>query len=389
MVAISKLSVAGLLSTIVAAHPGEKYNLNEVARQVKARDFMAAAAKRSLDSCSSSLKHRDLNARSVARRSAVAKDLREKRGISASPKKFRRDLATLQEYEAIDHNMTGIYAYTDVTDEATIFSANTSCILTPEVTDGPYYVTGESIRKNVKEDLYSEGVDLYLEVQYIDITTCEPVPDIYVDIWNANATGVYSGISVSGNYASGGYNSTYLRGIQPTDQDGVASFETIFPGHYADRAIHTHLLAHMNVSLNENGTLVSETGSVTHIGQLFWHDALREAVEATAPYNTNTQALTTNDEDMWSIVQAGTTYDPFPEFLYLGDDVTDGLLAWIQIGVNTTADYTNDSYYAVAAVLQADGGHASSSAMSFGGGNGTANGTMSGSPPNGTAAAPA
>lgn len=208
MVVISKFSVAALLSALVVAHPGEKYNLKEVARQVKARDFMAAAAKRSLDSCSSSLKHRDLAARSVARRSAVAKDLREKRGISTSKiflefqhsaftdiateaKKFRRDLATLQEYEAIDHNKTGVYAYTNVTDEATIFSANTSCILTPEVTDGPYYVTGESIRKNVKEDLYSEGVDLYLEVQYIDITTCEPVPNVYVDIWNANATGVY------------------------------------------------------------------------------------------------------------------------------------------------------------------------------------------------------
>lgn len=46
----------------------------------------------------------------------------------------------------------------------------------------------------MKEDKYSDGVDLYLEVQYIDIETCEPVPDVYVDIWNANATGVYSGI---------------------------------------------------------------------------------------------------------------------------------------------------------------------------------------------------
>jgi hypothetical protein len=59
--------------------------------------------------------------------------------------------------------------------------------------------------------LYCDGVDVHLEVQYIDIETCEPVPDVAVDIWNANATGVYSGISTSGNYASGGYNSTYLR----------------------------------------------------------------------------------------------------------------------------------------------------------------------------------
>jgi hypothetical protein len=107
----------------------------------------------------------------------------------------------------------------------------------------------------------------------------------------------------------------------------------------------------MNASLVANGTLTSETESVTHIGQLFYNTALRDEVEATYPYNTNMQAVVTNEDDMWSIVQAGTTYDPFPEFLYLGNDVTDGLMAWIQIGVNTTADYTDDSYYSVAAVL--------------------------------------
>lgn len=90
---------------------------------------------------------------------------------------------------------------------------------------------------------------------------------------------------------------------------------------------------------------------------------------------------------MWSIVQAGTTYDPFPEFLYLGEDITDGLLAWIQIGVNTTADYTDDSYYAVAAYYQADGGHenADSASGSTGGGSG-GNGTFGGNSTSGGAA---
>jgi hypothetical protein len=110
----------------------------------------------------------------------------------------------------------------------------------------------------------------------------------------------------------------------------------------------------MNVTINPNNTIAD--GTVTHIGQLFYDEALRSAVEATYPYNTNTQNITSNDDDMWSIVQA-VDYDPFPEFLYLGSDVSDGLLAWIQIGVNVTADYTDNSYYSVAAVLQADGGH--------------------------------
>jgi hypothetical protein len=84
---------------------------------------------------------------------------------------------------------------------------------------------------------------------------------------------------------------------------------------------------------------------------------------------------------MWSIVQAENDYDPFPEFMYLGDDISDGLLAWIQVGINVTADYSDDSYYSVAAVLQADGGHEATSGTTGGfgaGGNGTA-------PTNGTA----
>lgn len=113
--------------------------------------------------------------------------------------------------DLVNHNMTGVDNYGYDTPADVLFGANTSCVLTPEVTDGPYYVTGEVIRQNVKEALYCDGVDLHIEVQYIDIESCEPVPDVAVDIWNANATGVYSGISTSGNYAAGGYNSTYLR----------------------------------------------------------------------------------------------------------------------------------------------------------------------------------
>jgi protocatechuate 3,4-dioxygenase beta subunit len=381
------------LTGLAVAHPGEHHDMDHVKRQINARGLRAAAAKRSLGSCQNNLKHQELMQRSVQRRAHALNTLREKRGINGSKsftlchnnqylikrsleyKKFRRDLATLQSFEVVNHNQTSTLDYTSATPEAIIFAANTSCILTPEVTDGPYYVTGELIRKDVKEG--QQGIDIYLEAQYIDVTTCEPVPALYVDIWNANATGVYSGVE-SGQ---GGLNSTFLRGVQKTDEDGVASFETIFPGHYEGRAIHTHLLTKSNVSLYENGTTTG--GAVTHIGQVFYPEALVSAVEATAPYNTNTQAYTSNDEDMWSIVQAGDTFDPFPQFIYLGDDITDGLLAWIQIGINSTADYTDDDYYNVAASYQAGGGVANADSA-FGGGsggapggsNGTANGTM-------------
>lgn len=88
---------------------------------------------------------------------------------------------------------------------------------------------------------------------------------------------------------------------------------------------------------------------------------------------------------MWDVVQAGTTYDPFPEYIYLGEDVTDGLMAWIQIGVDVEADYTDDEYYATAAHLWADGGHEEENALMMGGGDGEmgGNGTMNGTMPEG------
>ena len=181
-----------------------------------------------------------------------------------------------------------------------------------------------------------------------------------------------SGISTSGNYAADGWDSTYLRGIQETDEDGVVTFSTIFPGHYDGRATHTHLLTHLNSTINRNnGTLEVGTGSVAHIGQLFWNEVLRTAVENTYPYTTNTQDVTSNADDMWSVLQASSDYDPFPEFLYLGDRIEDGLFAWIQIGINTTADYTDNSYYSIAAYYDETGGHENSDSAAMGGGSGS------------------
>ncbi|KAK5131034.1 hypothetical protein LTR08_001384 [Meristemomyces frigidus] len=352
----SSLVAAAAFIAPAFAHPGEHHDHIAIKRQVENAHAFAYNGKRSLDACAGSAEHQAFTARNLARRAQKVDELRQKRDITARPRKFRRDLATLEEFEAIKHNVTNIDYYDSNTPEAIVFGGNTSCILTPEVTAGPYYVTGESIRKNVKEALYSDGVDLYLEAQYIDIKTCRPVPGAYIDIWHANATGIYSGISVVGNYAADGYNSTYLRGIQPTDRDGVAAFETIFPGHYDGRATHTHLIAHMNVTLYPNST-ISATSNITHIGQLFYNTELRDAVEEVYPYNTNTQPLTTNEEDPWSIEQADTYYDPFPEYVYLGEDVSDGLFAWIQIGVDVSANRVDEGNYAVAASIQADGGH--------------------------------
>lgn len=62
-----------------------------------------------------------------------------------------------------------------------IFATDASCVLSPEVTEGPYFVTGEYVREDVTED--QDGVALTLYLQVLDIDTCEPVVGAYTEIW--------------------------------------------------------------------------------------------------------------------------------------------------------------------------------------------------------------
>ena len=138
--------------------------------------------------------------------------------------------------------------YTTDTPETTLFASNSSCILMPDVTEGPYYVSGEYIRSDVREN--QTGVDLILDVQILDVDTCEPVANVMTDLWHCNATGVYAGVVASGNGVGSAdatnINNTFLRGLQETDSDGVVQFTTVYPGHYQGRTQHIHVASHYN-----------------------------------------------------------------------------------------------------------------------------------------------
>ncbi|KZL74848.1 intradiol ring-cleavage dioxygenase-like protein [Colletotrichum tofieldiae] len=349
-----------LLSGVVA-HPGHDLT-EEIAER---RAFLSTIKRASLGHCADKLAARGITARNVARRVAQVEQARQKRNIK------KRDAASVL---AASHNQTEL-GYTLNTDAATLFSGNNSCVLTPEVTQGPYYVSGEYVRRNIIED--QEGVDIVLDYQVIDVETCEPVPNVYLEMWHCNSTGVYSGIVASGNGDSSdesNIDKTWLRGIQPTDEDGVAQFESIFPGHYTSRATHIHLMVHTNATLYANSTLGNEI-TASHVGQTFFDQDLISAVEAFAPYNTNTQELTTNaDDGILSEETATDGVDPVMEYTLLGDSITDGLFAWMAFGINTTISNS----VTPAAFHYAEGGVANSNSGGGGGGAG-------GSPPNGTA----
>jgi protocatechuate 3,4-dioxygenase beta subunit len=83
-------------------------------------------------------------------------------------------------------------------------------------------VLGELIRSDARED--QQGGPIIVETQFIDFITCKPIPGIWWDMWNANATGVYRGVINEGNgdfTDDSNINNTFLRAVQQANQDGV------------------------------------------------------------------------------------------------------------------------------------------------------------------------
>jgi protocatechuate 3,4-dioxygenase beta subunit len=148
------------------------------------------------------------------------------------------------------------------TGPAAVASGLVSCVLAPEQTEGPYYLDEAAVRRNVTEG--RPGTALTLRLTVVDASTCKPVKSAAVEIWHCDAGGVYSGVQ--------GDTGMFLRGVQRTDAKGLALFRTIYPGWYQGRTVHIHTMVHIG-------------GNVVHTGQLYFSDAVTDAVYKRSPYN--------------------------------------------------------------------------------------------------------
>jgi Dioxygenase len=227
MLFLKRLCCFLLFACISLAHPG-----HDVAEEAAERAEFLRRNPRTVRSCASKLKARGHEDAGVQRRQAVYESLLTKRNLP--PKTLtNRDFAT---YNFSHFSSDATINYT--TRPAVLFGDDSSCMLQPDVTQGPYYVNGELIRENVAEG--QGGIPLFLQMQFVDTSTCEPIPNMWVDLWHCNATGVYSGVVANGNGNSNdtsNLDATFLRGINLTNSAGVAHFQTIFPGHYLGKFI--------------------------------------------------------------------------------------------------------------------------------------------------------
>lgn len=152
-------------------------------------------------------------------------------------------------------------------DKAGLVSGNV-CMVTPETTEGPFYVDPRLVRADITEGRRGAPLELRLQVVTAD---CRPIEGARVDVWHCDADGVYSGYDgqLGGLDTTG---ETFLRGTRMNGRDGIARFTTIWPGWYPGRTAHVHY----KVFLGRSETLTS---------QLFFPDGASEAIYARAePY---------------------------------------------------------------------------------------------------------
>ncbi|MFC9247348.1 intradiol ring-cleavage dioxygenase [Streptomyces sp. NPDC057136] len=182
-------------------------------------------------------------------------------------------------------------------------SGSGRCVLSANVTEGPYYLDGQLFRKDITEG--KDGVPLTVRLTVQDTTaSCAPVKGAAVEIWHCDAWGYYSGFTTANPGGSAPAESedagdandkTYLRGYQLTGDDGAVEITTIYPGWYTPRATHIHVKVHTGGAKKGD---TYEGGKANFTGQLFFDDKYGDEVYKQEPYSQHTGTATALDEDM-------------------------------------------------------------------------------------------
>jgi protocatechuate 3,4-dioxygenase beta subunit len=117
-----------------------------------------------------------------------------------------------------------------------------SCVLTENAGEGPFYFDPELVRSDVRDN--AQGAPLDVAIQVTRASDCATLSAARVDLWQANALGLYSGYAdqqgVGGISTESAIDQSWLRGTQLTDSNGWVRFRTIYPSWYGGRTPHLH-----------------------------------------------------------------------------------------------------------------------------------------------------
>ena len=156
-----------------------------------------------------------------------------------------------------------------------------TCVRTPESNDGPYYYRSSPRRRAISEG--RSGVPLKLRISVASALrpgdACPPLVDAVVDIWHADADGMYSNVGAD-LQAENTIGQTFMRGHQVTDATGQVEFDSVMPGWEIGRNVTRATHVHVKV-FHENKIVTA---------QLYFPNNFLDELYATVdPYRTHRQ----------------------------------------------------------------------------------------------------
>jgi protocatechuate 3,4-dioxygenase beta subunit len=144
------------------------------------------------------------------------------------------------------------------------------------------------------------GIPLTLTLTVVEEASARaPIVGAHVEVWHCDADGVYSAYALGA--CGGSPATTYLRGVQTTDDAGRVTFKTIYPGWYDARATHIHVQIY-------NGTTLKKTM------ELGFPDAINSAVHGTILYIKGESPTRNFDDPVFSNAPGNGTYGGRHEF---------------------------------------------------------------------------
>ena len=191
--------------------------------------------------------------------------------------------------------------------------------LTRSSVEGPYFICADALGgKEITGGRPGQPLTTALRVLN---RSGVPVPGAIVDAWSCDAKGFYSGHDVDPDSGAGSRGrrripdlaGRFLRGALMTDADGIAEFDTIYPGYYHGRPIHLHFKVHVG-----NKAFLTS--------QALFPEEWNSRIMAMAPYNEQRRSIRpSNGSDPFFIGNAG-------EFRIVERGA--GLLALLNLGID-------------------------------------------------------
>ena len=167
-------------------------------------------------------------------------------------------------------------------------------VVSPELSEGPFFLDEKLNRSDLvagtSRATVANGLPLLLSFAVYKLAGNDHrlLKGAHVDVWHADAAGVYSDESGAMNHEDT-TRQTWLRGYQVTDAEGSAQFKTIFPGWYPGRSPHIHFKVRTYS--------VANPATAEFTSQLFFRDADAKRLYAAEPYASRGGHETTNAND--------------------------------------------------------------------------------------------